>query len=183
MLSKKTVKIGLHLLIGCLLTFGSCDLLVLNAHRAHKITVTDHDPKSTFSFVVVARDDADIIFRDDQFTEFTAKHPDWSYFVFPDQLDRVRDQIVSIPRKGYAELEVKDLGPHRQMIDLLIMGDPHSEEYWYEVNDKQITLRAYRFEHAFQDLWIPPVSLLIGLFLYFFGRTIIKFCLGMRKSA
>jgi len=183
MLSKKTLKIGLHILIGCLLTFGSCDLLIHGAHRAHKITVTDPDPKSRFSFVVVAHDEADIIFLEDQFAEFTAKHPDWSYFVPPDQLDRVRDQIISIPRKGYADLEAENLGPNHQMIDLLIMGDPHSEEYWYEVNDKQITLRAYRFENAFQDLWIPPVSLLVGLFIYFLGRTIIKFCLELRKSA
>src|SRR4051812_20674976 len=109
MLRKKTLKIGLHILIGCLLTFASCDLLVHGAHRAHKITVTDQDPNSKFSFVLIARDDADIIFLEDQFAEFTVKHPDWTYFVPPDQLDRVRDQIISIPRKGYADLKVEYL--------------------------------------------------------------------------
>ena len=187
---KDLLKVLLAVGIFGLTFLGSCAMLTTRATENRKI-ITDQIPSDRpFYVVVVTPDDAQVVSaKPDELDEYLSKHPSYSYLISRDQLDRVNRQIDQQYRqsgsKGYPSVDIEPLSSGRQRIHLMIGGDPHSEEYWYDANDKAFVPHAYRFLGALQDIWILPVSVLIAvvvpLFIFFFGRSAIRFILEMRR--
>jgi len=182
---RKGLLVLFYTLLICLISLGSCGFLFQRQHEKHKIVLNGTRP-DFFTVVVVTPTSTELFYNQRELADYTTQHSDYSFFIPQDQIDRVRRQITEMYEpnlKTVPYLEVEQLSSDRQMIHLILMGDPHSSESWYEASGKQYIPRAYRSEGALQDVWILPVSFMMGIFAFFFGRSLIKFGLELRKPA
>src|SRR5215471_17299389 len=121
---RPALQVLIPILLILALSFGACDVISRHQHEKRKISFDEPPANFEYSVVVVTSTDADVEWGLNRLNEFKSNHPDYSFLIPPDQIERIRRQITSSFEKENSKarpyLEVQQLGPDRQMIDLLI---------------------------------------------------------------